>query len=653
MSKKNKKKPQQNLSLKDRLAKHWNNSNWGAFISLYARDKAASMRTPWAERWQDALYNCLTEELFVEKNFQAAEMALDLIRGEGEEISSRLRDCACVAADFLYARRRGLPAAVPYPLGEEANLPPLYASLRYRFVSLVSDAAKRKKASKNDAAALVKKLAAQYDRLKNAKSASPWLTWMKIAEQLEAAARGTDSAETFCAVHAIVRLQCELVRHTRGADLLRDVEALPRHPLFCAIPGNQSHPAIGMLWDFFCRLGERKYGEEWGMTARVLQLSFMAKTDRLESLKKQYDRLAKMDEYADERDLVRPLLSSSLGWTEQERYILRILFMLNYEPEIDEDGDIPAFMENFKILVESFEVLGRLGRRWRPQAPWPTPVRDYFEEIVLGLPLEMLAFLAERDLPWEILSTPSILFIVLHDRNGAQRLKKAVSSKLPLPLSPEDIQKFLCALNPNSLKAMGIRTMRMFLDDAGYARLFESWVRQVVLFSSEDARNGDPPSQQMWNAIGKDTLRELAATLPSDSPEGCLCRLLREGGKLCSDSPEADAFFGALSSRIAQSDPDNEEFEWTIHFLMFLLTWPEVSSHFLLRLIGEALPPYHLEHWGNIADILERMTDRSKRKTVALALCARMKRLGAIYRSVGFTAALRHLEKLGRTTRKR
>ena len=407
MSKKNKKKPQQNLSLKDRLGKHWNNRNWGSFISLYTRDKAASTRSPWAAHWQEALFNCLTEALFVEKNFQLAKTTLDLIREEGKEFSSGLRDCASVAADFLRARQNGFPAA-PCPLENKENLPPLYASLRGKFASLVSAAAKGKKSRKNDAAVLVKKLAAQYGKLKGAKSASPWSTWRKIAEQLETAAEGIDSAGTFCAVHAIIRLICELVRPGRNVNL-RVVESLPYHPLFRAIPGNQSHPAIGTLWDFFCRMGERKYGEEWGMAARVLQLSFIAKTDRLEALKKQYDRLIKMGENTDGGDRVRSLFSNaSLGWTDQEHYILRVLFVLDYDLSLDADSDVPSFMEHFKILLESFEVLGRLGRRWRPQAPWIGPIGECFEEIVLDLPHEMLFILAESDLPWETVSATKL-----------------------------------------------------------------------------------------------------------------------------------------------------------------------------------------------------------------------------------------------------
>jgi hypothetical protein len=652
MSKKNKKKPQQNLSLKDRLAKHWNNNHWGAFLSLYARDKEASMRTPWAERWQEALYNCLTDALFAEKNFQIAEMALDLIRGEGEAISPRLRDCAGVAADFLYARQKGFPAA-PYPLKKGADLPPLYAALRARFVSLVSAAAKEKKSSKSGAAGLVRKLAAQYNRLNGAKTASPWLTWLKIAEQLEAAAKGTDSAGTFCAVHAIARLMRELVHPSRGTASLRDAQDLPCHPLFCAVPGNQSHPAIGMLWDFFCRTGERKYGEEWGMAARVLRLSFTAKTDRLKPLKKQYDRLMEMGEDANREDMAYSLLSNaSLDWTEQDHYILRMLFVFNYNPQLMKgNADVPSFTEKFKIILESFEILGRLGRRWRPQAPWISPIRQCFEEIVLDLPWELLFTLMEKDLPWESVSVPVILYIALYEQSGAQRLKKTLSSRLPLPLASEDIPKVLYILDPQLLKVTNIRTLRMFLDDAEYARLLEHWVRRVARFSGEDAANGIPPSRQIWNAMGKDLLKELAAVLP-DAPEGRLCELFLEEGRLRPDSPEANAFFGALSSRIAQSGDNSEGFEWTIYFLMFLLTWPEVSSRFLLRLIDTILSRLrqttwaHFDQWRKIADIVEKMTDRSKQKTVAAAICAQMKRFGRTVGDSGFTSVLRQMEKL-------
>ncbi|MDR3230007.1 MAG: hypothetical protein LBT65_01085, partial [Synergistaceae bacterium] len=253
MSKKKGKKPQQNLSLKDRLEKHWNNRKWDAFVSLYMRDTEASMRTRWADHWQDALYNCLTSALFVDRDFRSVEMALDLIRREGERFSPDLHDCADVASDFLTARKNAR-FTDPTPLREEATLPSPYASLRGDLASLAV-ASRARKSKKNETVALVEKLAAQHARLGKAKSASPWSTWLKIAQQLETATGGEVCAGTFRAVRAIVALSCELFCAS-GENALRDVSELPKNPLFRSIPENCSHPVIEMLWDFFCWSGE-------------------------------------------------------------------------------------------------------------------------------------------------------------------------------------------------------------------------------------------------------------------------------------------------------------------------------------------------------------------------------------------------------------
>ncbi|MDR1048365.1 MAG: hypothetical protein LBL51_01315, partial [Synergistaceae bacterium] len=110
MAKNDKKKPQQNLSLKERLEKHWNNRNWSAFTSLFLRDREASMRTPWASRWDDALYNALTSAFFVEKDLESAAVTLDFIRAEQgiSGISPLLCDCADVVSDFLNAHENGV-----------------------------------------------------------------------------------------------------------------------------------------------------------------------------------------------------------------------------------------------------------------------------------------------------------------------------------------------------------------------------------------------------------------------------------------------------------------------------------------------------------------------------------------------------------------
>ena len=140
---KRKKQQQKNLSLKDRLARHWDNRNWEAFVSLFLRDRDASARTPWASLLNDALYNSLTKALFVDKDTRSAESVLALINGERDAfgIPTSLSDCAGVASDFLKARKN-VSLKKLSPLEAKSDLPAVYQSLRKGLLPFLSPRAK-------------------------------------------------------------------------------------------------------------------------------------------------------------------------------------------------------------------------------------------------------------------------------------------------------------------------------------------------------------------------------------------------------------------------------------------------------------------------------------------------------------------------------
>jgi hypothetical protein len=66
-NKKKKKITGQNLSLTERLERHWVNEKWESFFSLYMRDRDASERGPWAARFPDALYNSYRRSVSAQK----------------------------------------------------------------------------------------------------------------------------------------------------------------------------------------------------------------------------------------------------------------------------------------------------------------------------------------------------------------------------------------------------------------------------------------------------------------------------------------------------------------------------------------------------------------------------------------------------------
>ncbi|GHV33539.1 hypothetical protein FACS1894187_02090 [Synergistales bacterium] len=651
MSKNSKKKPQKNLPLKDRLEKHWNNRSWGAFVSLYIRDREASERTSWGERWQDALYNCLTNAFFVDKDFQSAEMALDLIYGENDSLFPGLRDCADVVSDFL-ATRKNMVLSAPSPLTQEANLPPAYASLRKGFASLVSAELKVRRAKKNEAARLVEKLSAQYGKLERAKSASPYSTWLKIAEQLETAAAAAPFADTFRAVRAIVALTRELFRGEREENILRDVNKLAGHQLFKAIPCGQTHPVVVTLWDFFCRSGERKYGTEWGDAARVLQMSFMAgephqKNEPLK-LSARYKRLMNAPERHMAGLLLSVLSNASSYLTEQEHYILRTLFVMCYN---DQEMDTPSLFAGF---IESFPILGRLGLKWRPQAPWPKIVQEAFEEVLLSSPKKMLSAFAQMSIPYEAVSALGLLYLAMSDRNIAEKIKETMGSKLPLRLSGSEIRDIAEALS-DELTRKDMRTIRQFLDDASYTGLFMYWLRELIMNSGEEALNGCPPSRQGWASIKSELLEELILTLPQGTPEICFCILSLNAGhlRLSEDPLKTDAFFDSFSSKpiFDNSDDKVTRSKLEVAIFMFLLTWPDIEPNFLIRLFGMSVPAhkeaafYIFGYWESIAKLVDKMPGEAGRKAVAAFVYENITQFAG-WKSADLKSAIRILEKL-------
>jgi hypothetical protein len=612
MSKKNKKKPQQNLYLKDRLAKHWDNRKWDIFVSLFMRDREASMRTPWAARWDDALYNCLTAALFVDKDMANVEMTLDIVRGEQKlsGLSPLLCDCADVASDFLNAHKTGMRKASP--LLNEKGLPPSYAILRRELTALNSAKAPRGSQSETN---LVKKFAAQYGKLERAKTAMPYATWLKIAEQMETIAKDADSAEMFHAVRVIVALVHKLVLKGKGENSLRQIAKLPKDRLFRSIPKNQTHPVIGLLWDCFCRSGERKYGKEWGDAARVLQLSFTKGSAEMEQLKVQYERLIKMNENASLEEALQSLLRSvSSQWTDQEHYVLRALFVESVDFYDEDVVDLASFPQ----LLESFKILNTNGRKRRPETPWSNSIRERFEDTIFGFPRQYLSRFSRADLPFDAMSVPSRLYFCLSDdRDVAKNLR---TSYAPMRLSPGEADRTAAAFLEEDFSNNDAKLMKSLLDEAGYVALFSSWVRAAISRSIDDVNEGQPPSKHFWATVKRAFVEELGNTLPPDNAEGCLCRLCAGLKPLhfSQDPEKIDAFLNALSP----NHPLGEEL-WNL-----LTTWPDVHPQFIVRLFEKNYSLYRYEDVermeGHISQtLLRRMAkiqNSETRKIAALGI---------------------------------
>jgi hypothetical protein len=614
MSKKDKKKLQQNLSLKERLEKHWNNRNWAAFVSLFLRDREASMRTTWASRWDDGLYNCLTNAFFVEKDFDSVKMVLDLIRSERgiSGVSPLLCDCMDVVSDFLQTWEGG---AVPKPsrLLAEANLPSSYLVLRRELASLSS--LRIKKSPQNDAEALVKKLATQYSRLGRAKTATPYVTWLKIAQELKKATNGAEYSDVFGAVHAIVGLVHKLVLTGKGENQLRKATSLLTHPIFRDIPPNQTHPVVKSLWEFFCRLGEQKYGKDWGDIARVLQLSFMKPAQpELEQLATQYERLTKIrrTEFLD-NILQSALLIRGSQWTDQEHYILRMLFVNAFNEGRFDDPDITELIR----FLGSFKTLGEIGRKWRPNAPWGKRISLDFEGVILGIPRKVLSTLSQWDLPYESMTAPTLLYFALLAPYG-KMIKQVVTTRTPLRLSEKDMDYTSESLLHETLSRKDMGMAKSLLGDEGYVAFCEALVRNAIKLSAENVAENNEVSRQFWFSLRRDMIEELADGLLPDSLEKCFCQLYLDAKSmnLSKDPVKIEAFFKAESSSS----------KFAPLLWMVLLVWPGIDPHFLVRLFQKNYPLIQCEGamnetiWEAINYMLTRIRPKAARDIVAVGV---------------------------------
>ena len=188
-NKKKKKIAGQNLSLTERLERHWTNEKWEAFFSLYMRDRDASERGPWVARFPDALYNCLTAALFLHKNYDGARLVAEMMISEralGPD-DGVLRECAQTALDFINIREGRLNR--PAGEGRGVALPEPYEELRRKLADEFAPP-KRGRKRKEVSNPTVEKLAKQFKALPNAKNSGMYTSFLKTAEALVSEAGG-------------------------------------------------------------------------------------------------------------------------------------------------------------------------------------------------------------------------------------------------------------------------------------------------------------------------------------------------------------------------------------------------------------------------------------------------------------------------------
>jgi hypothetical protein len=599
--KKKKKITGQNLSLSERLKRNWEGEKWEAFVSLYMRDRAESDRGPWAARFHDALYNCLTAALFLHKNHAGARQIAEMMLSERclDQDDSVMRMCARTALDFIDIREgrssvpslgEGLGVALPSPYGE------LSRKLLEEFAPQKRDRGKRETSNSS-----VEKLSKQFKALPSAKNVTPYTTFLKTAEILASETEGTDASEIFKAVRDIASLMRKIAgKECRAADL--------PHLISLASSGGgplrASHPALLTLWEHMCKLGGSKFGGDWERAARVARMSLL---DTNDEFRPAYDKLTALKEGFSSEELPLTAERYYSGLTEQERFIVIFLIIVEYaKKDINSLVDLPG-----RTLLMWFKTLGEIGSRRRSGEAWPAVIGIAFEGVTVTGEEEFINSISKEDLPFECMTVPTIVAMTLYRPHIIKRVRAKLGSRLPLRVDDRDERIldnfFLDIIFPH--KSLEI-TSGLF-GPIGREIFFNSAFLSIIRSEVSRALEDEDYRPMYWGSISQAHIALFAENLPEDSQAAAFCRLClgEKHMKLSEDPSKIAAFF---SSRL-----DEDPFKSSA-LSLFLITWPGISVEFLLRHFEKSLQEHEAANdWDAIPKIVSRVLDPGSKKKIA------------------------------------
>jgi hypothetical protein len=485
--------------------------------------------------------------------------------------------------------------------------------------SLISSSTKIRKTQKNGAVALLEKFALQFQKLGRAKTVTTYTAWLSTAEKLENLSKGTKNEKIFRALRMIATLIRVLFRARKDENTLHNPAFFFESDFISSIPPDQTHPAVRALWDFFCRAGEQKFGAEWGEAARICQLSFISEESQ-DALRAQYKRFIKS--YWDDdtvADLIPDIVRSSSVWTEQELYILNSVYVLSFSSILD--MDLPVAMQS----LEAFNMLSRIGRKWRPEAPWVNNIQRRFDSLLDEYPLDFIS-LVITNIPYEALSPRSLIKLSLLDGTHLKKIEKTLSNRLPLSISKEDVAALGGYLSiefkASSLQGV-IYVLNTLLSQSDTVSILTKLGCNILEESGNSACFGASPQMHAWTAFSNGGFSEEAAKLlPPDNFVGCFCRLCSNMPEysISSDEEKIEAFLTALP----QDGIDIDKYDYV---LFFLLTWPDIDPKFIVRLFEKSYIFCNKENrmmlgeiWLDLAEIIGRMTNKKNRGMVALGI---------------------------------
>lgn len=609
MAKKKGKPVPRNLSLRDRLAGHWENGKWENFVALYLRDREASDRTPWAERLGDALYNCLTKALFVQRDTVAAPEFAVILRTEAAagRAPAVLGDCARVALDFLTIRKN--PLTTVAPLADEAALPQPYARLR---AALASPRSSRKgRAAKSPAA----KLADRFEILKREGGLAPCTNFFKAAEELEKLTRGTDSAPLFAAVRAVASLLRELQRKNRSRDgFLRNPQNILDSPEFAAVKAAPPHPALLGLWGFFRERGRVKFGADWAAAVGVMPLLMSGGFSP--ELTTSFKNLFSTAKESPKLLWAAAAEKSPWPWSEQERYLLASFCLY---AQADPDNPPLRFRGDSNTAAVSWlNFVSSVGGRRRAGRPWPPAVVKAFEIYLIHRGELVSDRLPALTLPFADLTSPALAYILIWEPNLREPLRQALRTRRrwPLTLTARDKRVIADDLAASAPSASALEMLREAVRPEDYSGLMEQLVETVVEGSAVRLANLGPTDPLPWDALF-DILETVAAHLPEDSPAMAFTRLVRDRRALAEEPKGLQTLFDRLSRRATRSD----QYAFSGNLFILMIHWPEVSAATLARLfdLGRTFF-FETDLWRKPAEALASLARPSRRQSIAAAV---------------------------------
>jgi hypothetical protein len=331
--------------------------------------------------------------------------------------------------------------------------------------------------------------------------------------------------------------------------------------------------------------------------------------------KRAYDELMDLPSGFTMEDL--PLTAEIYGdeWTEHERFILIYLAVQALHVHYER-----YFLGlNVYRLVKWFKVLSDIGRRWRPENPWPSEIRDAFETLVFYRGPEFCKPSIKANLPFEAMTASSVLLMSLCDPSSLKTIEFRLTQRLPLRLTDGDASDLAMAFSSYMPPVAVIKTVMRLLDDGSTALLMKKLAAELIKGSAMSLLDGGSISGTPWNKLSGAHIAFIAELLPDNDKAGCFCRLCM-GTKqyfLSSDPEKVSAFLAA------GADDDL----LTAHLSLFLMAWVDADPDLILRLFEDSLA-IHREKgwWPQIVNLVESVSNRENTVKIADGLSRVMRK---------------------------